>query len=133
MKYSTRRLRHKSAAFAGSFFAFCLSGVALAETPNDLFDLSIEELVNLEVTSVSRKAERLADATSAVFVITRDDIERHGIRSIPDALRLAPGLNVAQIDANKWAIGSRGFSGRYANKLLVLMDGRLLGRTEYVD
>jgi iron complex outermembrane receptor protein len=68
----------------------------------------------------------LADATSAVFVITRDDIERHGIRSIPDALRLAPGLNVAQIDANKWAIGSRGLSGRYANKLLVLMDGRLL-------
>jgi iron complex outermembrane receptor protein len=78
------------------------------------------------VTSVSRKAEPLADATSAVFVITRDDIERHGIRSIPDALRLAPGLNVAQIDANKWAIGSRGLSGRYANKLLVLMDGRLL-------
>ncbi len=103
-----------------------MAGIASAETPNDLFDLSIEELVSLEVTSVSRKAEPLADATSAVFVITRDDIERHGIRSIPDALRLAPGLNVAQIDGNKWAIGSRGFSGRYANKLLVLMDGRLL-------
>ncbi len=103
-----------------------MTGFAFAETPNDLFELSIEELVNLEVTSVSRKAEPLADATSAVFVITRDDIERHGIRSIPDALRLAPGLNVAQIDGNKWAIGSRGFSGRYANKLLVLMDGRLL-------
>lgn len=126
MKYSTRRPGHKSAVFAGSFLAFCMTGLAFAETPNDLFELSIEELVNLEVTSVSRKAEPLADATSAVFVITRDDIERHGIRSIPDALRLAPGLNVAQIDGNKWAIGSRGFSGRYANKLLVLMDGRLL-------
>ncbi|MDJ0918659.1 MAG: TonB-dependent receptor [Woeseiaceae bacterium] len=98
----------------------------MAESANDLFDLSIEELVNLEITTVSRKAERLADATSAVFVITRDDIARHGIRSIPDALRLAPGLHVAQIDANKWAIGSRGLNGRYANKLLVLMDGRLL-------
>ena len=93
---------------------------------NDLFDLSIEELVNLEVTSVSRKVERLADTTSAVFVITQDDIQRHGIRSVPEALRLAPGLSVLQIDANKWAIGSRGFSGRFANKLLVLMDGRLL-------
>ena len=112
--------------FAGTSIGLTTSGVALADTANDLFDLSIEELVNLEITSVSRKAEPLADATSAVFVITRDDIARHGIRSIPDALRLAPGLNVAQIDANKWAIGSRGLSGRYANKLLVLMDGRLL-------
>ena len=120
------RLRPSSAAFACSIFTLCLPSIAVADSHNDLFDLSIEELVSLEITSVSRRAEPLADATSAVFVITRDDIERHGIRSIPDALRLAPGLNVAQIDANKWAIGSRGFSGRYANKLLVLMDGRLL-------
>ncbi len=126
MKISTRRVRQKTAVFAGSFLTLCMSGLAVADSHNDLFELSIEELVSLEVTSVSRKAEPLADATSAVFVITRDDIERHGIRSIPDALRLAPGLNVAQIDGNKWAIGSRGFSGRYANKLLVLMDGRLL-------
>ncbi len=126
MKHATRLNALKSALFAGSSLALCISGSAIADSANDLFDLSIEELVNLEITSVSRKAERLADATSAVFVITRDDIARHGIRSIPDALRLAPGLNVAQIDANKWAIGSRGLSGRYANKLLVLMDGRLL-------
>ena len=126
MKHTNRRYRHWSAASVGSIFAFCFTGLALASTANDLFELSIEELVNLEVTSVSRRAEPLSDATSAVFVITSDDIERHGIRSIPDALRLAPGLNVAQIDANKWAIGSRGLSGRYANKLLVLMDGRLL-------
>lgn len=126
MNYMNRQFRRLSAGFAGGFFALCFVGPAQANTANDLFELSIEELVSLEVTSVSRKAEPLADATSAVFVITRDDIERHGIRSIPDALRLAPGLNVAQIDANKWAVGSRGFSGRYANKLLVLMDGRLL-------
>ncbi len=126
MNYTIRPFRRLTGILAGSAFSLCFGGLAMADTTNDLFELSIEELVNLEVTSVSRKAEPLADATSAVFVITRDDIERHGIRSIPDALRLAPGLNVAQIDANKWAIGSRGLSGRYANKLLVLMDGRLL-------
>ncbi len=126
MKYTIRPFRRMTAVFAGGTISLLFTGLAMAETSNDLFELSIEELVSLEVTSVSRKAEPLADATSAVFVITRDDIERHGIRSIPDALRLAPGLNVAQIDANKWAVGSRGLSGRYANKLLVLMDGRLL-------
>ncbi len=97
-----------------------------ADTPNDLFDLSVEELINFQVTSVSGKAERLGDTTSAVFVITQDDIQRHGIRSIPDALRLAPGLSVLQIDGNKWAVGARGRMGRFENKLLVLMDGRLL-------
>ena len=76
------------------------------------------------VTSVSRKAERLSDTTSAVFVITSEDIQRQGIRTIPDALRLAPGLSVLQIDANKWAIGARGEAGRFANKLLVMIDGR---------
>lgn len=126
MEYSIRPFRRMTAVFAGGTISLLFTGLAMAETSNDLFELSIEELVSLEVTSVSRKAEPLADATSAVFVITRDDIERHGIRSIPDALRLAPGLSVAQIDANKWAVGSRGQSGRYANKLLVLMDGRLL-------
>jgi len=126
MKYLNCHSRRLSAVAAGCLFALGFAGTVLADTANDLFDLSIEELVSLEVTSVSRRAEPLADATSAVFVITSDDIERHGIRSIPDALRLAPGLSVTQIDANKWAIGSRGLSGRYANKLLVLMDGRLL-------
>jgi iron complex outermembrane receptor protein len=126
MKNVNRQFRRLTAVAAGCLFSLGFTQSALADTVNDLFDLSIEELVSLEVTSVSRRAEPLADATSAVFVITRDDIERHGIRSIPDALRLAPGLSVAQIDANKWAIGSRGLSGRYANKLLVLMDGRLL-------
>jgi iron complex outermembrane receptor protein len=95
------------------------------ENPN-LFELSLEELVNLEVTSASRRAERLAETTSAVYVVTRDDMLRYGINSVPEALRLVPGLSVLQIDANKWAVGSRGFVGRFANKLLVLMDGRVL-------
>jgi iron complex outermembrane recepter protein len=91
-----------------------------------IFDMSIEELVSLEVTSVSRKAERLEDASSAVYVISQDDIRRSGARNLPEALRLAPGLAVLQIDANKWAVGSRGFVGRFANKLLVMIDGRMV-------
>ena len=66
------------------------------------------------------------EAAAAIFVISREDIERSGATSIPDALRLAPGVHVARLDANKWAISARGFSDRYANKLLVLQDGRTL-------
>ncbi|MEM6807705.1 MAG: TonB-dependent receptor [Pseudomonadota bacterium] len=116
----------RSAIAAAVALVLCATGSPAQAQNDDLFDMSLEELVNLSVTSVSRKSEPLADTTSAVFVITREDIERQGIRSIPDALRLAPGLSVLQIDANKWAIGARGESGRFANKLLVLMDGRTL-------
>ena len=80
--------------------------------------------MNLQVTSVSKRAQKLADAAAAIFVITQDDIQRSGASSIPEALRMVPGLEVARIDENKWAIGSRGFNGRFDNKLLVLIDGR---------
>jgi iron complex outermembrane receptor protein len=93
---------------------------------NSLLDMSLEELLDLEVTSVSKKRQRLSETTAAVFVITHEDIGQSGARNIPEALRLAPGVQVAQIDANKWAISARGFNGRFANKLLVLMDGRTL-------
>ncbi|MCD4688920.1 MAG: TonB-dependent receptor [Desulfuromonadaceae bacterium] len=86
--------------------------------------MSLEELVNLEITSVSKKPQTISDSAAAVFVITQDDIRRSGATSIPEVLRLAPGVNVAHIDGNKWAITARGFNGRFANKLLVLMDGR---------
>ncbi|MEO1594384.1 MAG: TonB-dependent receptor [Pseudomonadota bacterium] len=115
-----------SAIAAATAAVLCAMGTTAQAQNDDLFDLSLEELVNLSVTSVSRRAEPLADTTSAAYVITREDIERQGIRSIPDALRLAPGLSVQQIDANKWSIGARGHTGRFANKLLVLMDGRIL-------
>ncbi len=118
--------KHRSLAAASTLLVFSATNAHTMDDPTDLFDLSIEELVNLEVTSVSRKAESLADTASAVYVITRDDIERHGIRSIPEALRLAPGVQAHQIDGNKWSIGSRGFSGRFSNNLLVMMDGRQL-------
>lgn len=91
---------------------------------NDLLTMSVEELLNIQVTSVAKKAQALNDSPAAVFVITQDDIHRIGATSIPEALRLAPGLDVARIDGHKWAISSRGFNGRFSNKLLVLIDGR---------
>jgi iron complex outermembrane receptor protein len=79
----------------------------------DVTAISLEDLMNLKVTSVSKRAQKLADAPAAIFVITQEDIRRSGARSIPEALRMAPGIEVARIDENKWAIGSRGFNGRF--------------------
>ncbi|MBI3667944.1 MAG: TonB-dependent receptor [Acidobacteria bacterium] len=90
----------------------------------DLTEMSLEELANIEVTSVARKGQKLSQAAAAVYVITLEDIRRSGATSIPEALRLAPGLDVARVDSNKWAISSRGFNGQYSNKMLVLIDGR---------
>ncbi len=80
--------------------------------------------MNMEVTSVSRKEQKLSKAGAAVYVITREDIRRSGATNIPDLLRMAPGVDVAQIDSNTWAISIRGFNTRYSNKVLVLVDGR---------
>ena len=94
------------------------------DSASSLKKLSIAELLNIEVTSVSKTAESLSDAAAAVYVITRDDILRSGATSIPDMLRLAPNLQVAQITASTFAITARGFNGPAASKLLVLIDGR---------
>ncbi len=91
---------------------------------SDLMALSLEELMNITVTSVSKKEERLAETAAAIYVITGEDIRRSGAAGIPEALRMAPGLQVARIGSNTWAISSRGFNERFSNKLLVLMDGR---------
>jgi iron complex outermembrane receptor protein len=80
--------------------------------------------MNMEVTSVSKKDQELSKAGAVVFVITQEDIRRSGAANIPDLLRMVPGADVAQIDANKWAISLRGFNDRYADKVLVLIDGR---------
>ena len=93
---------------------------------SDLTELSLEDLMNIEVVSVSKKAQKLSNAAAAISVITQEDIRRSGVNSIPEALRLVPGLQVAQMDSNKWAVGSRGFGTRFTNKLLVLMDGRTI-------
>ncbi len=86
--------------------------------------LSLEDLLQTEIFSVSKKSEQLFDTTSAVFVITQEDLRRTGARNIPEALRMVPGLQVASIDANHWAITSRGFADWFSNKLLVMIDGR---------
>src|SRR5881397_520411 len=86
--------------------------------------LSIEQLMDLQVTSVSKRPERLSQAASAIQVITQEDIRRSGAASLAEALRLATNLQVAQLDSRQWAISARGFNGTAANKLLVLIDGR---------
>ncbi len=87
-------------------------------------EMEFEQLAKIKITSVSKKEETLTHAAAAVQVITQDDIRRSGAISLAEALRLAPGLQVARIDARRWAISSRGFNGEFANKLLVLVDGR---------
>ena len=107
-----------------------LCGQALADTPvitpsaQELKQLSLDELMNLEVTSVSKEPQKLLQAAAAIQVITNEDIRRSGATSIPEALRLADNLEVAQINSHDWAISARGFNANLANKLLVLIDGR---------
>src|SRR5436190_4908090 len=96
----------------------------VAGTPGELKKLSLEELLNIEVTSVSRRPEKLSETASAIQVITQEDIRRSGATSLPEALRLASNLQVAQADARQWAISARGFNNTLANKLLVMIDGR---------
>ncbi|MBD3336801.1 MAG: TonB-dependent receptor plug domain-containing protein [Candidatus Eisenbacteria bacterium] len=98
--------------------------VAARDGVADLADLSLEELMTIKVTTVSRKGEAIGDAAAAVHVITAEDLQRLGVSTLADALRLAPGLQVARINASTWAVTARGFNGQYANKLLVLIDGR---------
>jgi iron complex outermembrane receptor protein len=90
----------------------------------DLTQVSIESLMNMEVTTVSKKEQKLSQVAAAIFVITQEEIRRSEATSIPDLLRIVPGLDVAQINASMWAITARGFNLQFANKLLVLIDGR---------
>lgn len=85
---------------------------------------SLKDLTDIEVTSVSKRTEKASEAAAAIFVITQEDIRKSGATSIPEVLRMVPGIQVARIDSNKWAITSRGFARDFANKLLVLIDGR---------
>jgi iron complex outermembrane receptor protein len=108
------------------FASHTLPGAVLAAEPRDPADMTLEELSHLVVTSVSRRPQSLADAASAIQVITGDEIRRAGATSIPEALRLASNLQVAQITGNTWAITARGFNSALANKLLVMIDGRTI-------
>jgi iron complex outermembrane recepter protein len=113
-----------------AFGAVALSSPAASQTPDTLPSpttlkkMSLEELMAIEVSSVSRRPERLSEAASAVQVISREDIRRSGATRLTEALRLAGNLEVTQLDAAQWAISARGFNSPLANKLLVLIDGR---------
>ena len=96
------------------------------ENPKDLAEKSIEDLMNMEVTSVSKKGQKLSHVAAAIFVITQEDIRRSGATNIPDLLRMVPGMDVAQINGSTWAIGARGFNQQFSNKLLVMIDGRIV-------
>ncbi len=99
-------------------------GVAQDPLPPDLTQASLEDLLNAQITSVSKKDQALFKAGAAIFVITQDDIRRSGAANIPDLLRMVPGVDVARVDANTWSISIRGFNTRYSDKVLVLIDGR---------
>jgi iron complex outermembrane receptor protein len=91
---------------------------------DDLTQMSLKDLLQVPVTSVSKRKQPLSRTAAAVYVITQEDIRRSVATCLPELLRMTPGLHVARIDANKWAVGARGFGGRYSDKLLVLVDGR---------
>ncbi len=125
-----RRAALKAQVFGATALALAIVVLpVVAKTPVDedqgeLMSLSLEDLMNVEFYSASKKLENLSGAAAAVFVITQDDIRRTGVTSIPEALRMVPGLQVARADLHQWAISARGFNSVVADKLLVLIDGR---------
>src|SRR5437016_10323414 len=104
-------------------FSFAGAGEPIPAA-TDLTELPIEKLLQIEVTMGARKPEKISDTPVAISVITADDIRRSGVTTIPDALRLVPGMEVARLDPSQWAVSARGFNDVFANKLLVLQDGR---------
>ena len=105
----------------------CCFGAPAAMASNSvesLKQMSLESLMNVEVYSASKHLETTQSTASATYVITREELQRSAVTTVPDALRLVPGVQVGRVDANKWAVSIRGFASRESNKLLVLVDGR---------
>lgn len=127
MIVSTPQRTHTATYFSLSFVltASLMTSPSFAQSQvGELIALEFEALLDLEVTSVAKREQKYSDAAAAVYVITNEAIRRSGVTSIPEALRLAPGVQVARIDGSKWAVSIRGFNNRFSNKLLVLIDGR---------
>jgi len=116
----------KAIAVAILLASRCLANDPPAQPPADLSEASLETLMNMEVSSPGRKDQKLSQTAGAIYVVTQEDIRRSGVTSIPDVLRMVPGLQVAQIDASQWAVTCRGFNGRFADKMLVMIDGRTI-------
>jgi len=104
--------------------ALCTAWPILGYAQSNLAILSLDELLEEEVVSASKISGKAINTPAAIHIISQEDIRRSGVNSVPDALRAVPGVHVYQIDANKWAISSRGFASRFANKMLVMIDGR---------
>jgi len=109
---------------ACSTLAALLCALPVTVFAQDVAGLSLEDLMSIDVSTVSRKTQRLSETAAAVFVLTGEEIQRSGVTSVPEALRMVPGVQVARMGNARWAVTARGFNGRFANKLLVLMDGR---------
>lgn len=128
--------RRKLISLAISAVYFCSANRSQPQDNEDVINIvreveklegmSLEELFSIEVSSVSKQLESISRAPAAIYVISGDEVKRAGVTTLPDALRLAPGLNVAQLDAHNWAVSSRGFQDVFANKLLVMIDGRTI-------
>src|ERR1700722_1023561 len=116
-------LRRIGGVFLIGISLHCAGQTPASPVANGLADRSLEELMNIEVTSVSKKVQRLSSTAASVFVITAEDIRRSGLE-LPDVLRLAPGVQVARVEAGRWAVAIRGFNNDFSNKLMVLIDGR---------
>lgn len=119
-------MRRLVATLAGLLLFPPLAGAQQQGFSMELANLDIEQLMNIQISSVSRRDERLSGAAASVFVITSDDIRRSGASSLPEILRMAPNLQVARVNAYEYAITARGFNNRVGNKLLVMQDGRTL-------
>jgi iron complex outermembrane receptor protein len=118
-----RLLQKRAVPLVTCFFALALPAWPQRNT-RDLAGESLEDLMNIKVISVARTDTTIARTASAIFIITEKDIRNSGATNIPDLLRMVPGMDVAQIDANTWAISARGLNDRFSNELFVLVDGR---------
>src|ERR1044072_6532485 len=134
MSEAPRPSRRRGALLAATLLAFLiflapLRAAAVAEeapapTAAELKKLPIEMQLDVEVTSASKRPQALSETAAAISIVTAEDIRRSGVRSLPEALRLAAGLHVAQFDSRTWAISARGFNSLAAHKLPGLVDGR---------
>lgn len=127
LPFATKRLAFLvSTVFALASSTASLAAPVAASNMDSVLNLSLEELMQATVTSASKKSQSLAEIAGAVFVINADDIRRSGATNVPEALRLAPGVQVAAIGHNRWSVSIRGFNSRFSNKLLVMVDGRAI-------
>jgi iron complex outermembrane recepter protein len=124
-------MRKHVGLLAVALTALAAGPISAQTTLPDLANATLEELMNIEVTSVSRREQRAEDVAASLHVISRDEIHRSGLTSIAEVLRLAPGVQVSRLNANKWSVSVRGFNSLASSKLLVMVDGRSLYNPAY--